>query len=42
LVIVKKNSDHDDRFALEAERHQGMSAAEAIVLGCLLRVSFLP
>ena len=37
MGIVKKNAIMMIDFALEAERHQGMSAAEAIVQACLLR-----
>jgi multidrug efflux pump len=35
--IVKKNAIMMIDFALEAERHQGMSPDEAIVQACLLR-----
>jgi multidrug efflux pump len=37
MGIVKKNAIMMIDFALEAERHQGMSAADAIVQACLLR-----
>jgi multidrug efflux pump len=37
MGIVKKNAIMMIDFALEAERHQGMSASEAIVQACLLR-----
>lgn len=37
MGIVKKNAIMMIDFALEAERHQGMSADEAIVQACLLR-----
>jgi multidrug efflux pump len=37
MGIVKKNAIMMIDFALEAERHQGMSANEAIVQACLLR-----
>ena len=37
MGIVKKNAIMMIDFALEAERHQGMSAEEAIVQACLLR-----
>jgi multidrug efflux pump len=37
MGIVKKNAIMMIDFALEAERHQGMSAPEAIVQACLLR-----
>jgi multidrug efflux pump len=37
MGIVKKNAIMMIDFALEAERHQGMSATEAIVQACLLR-----
>ena len=37
MGIVKKNAIMMIDFALEAERHQGMSAYEAIVQACLLR-----
>ena len=37
MGIVKKNAIMMIDFALEAERHQGMSAMEAIVQACLLR-----
>jgi multidrug efflux pump len=37
MGIVKKNAIMMIDFALEAERHQGMSAQEAIVQACLLR-----
>jgi multidrug efflux pump len=37
MGIVKKNAIMMIDFALEAERHQGLSAAEAIVQACLLR-----
>ena len=37
MGIVKKNAIMMIDFALEAERHQGLSATEAIVQACLLR-----
>jgi len=37
MGIVKKNAIMMIDFALEAERHQGMSANDAIVQACLLR-----
>jgi multidrug efflux pump len=37
MGIVKKNAIMMIDFALEAERHQGMSAMDAIVQACLLR-----
>ena len=37
MGIVKKNAIMMIDFALEAERHQGMSAYDAIVQACLLR-----
>jgi multidrug efflux pump len=37
MGIVKKNAIMMIDFALEAERHQGMSATDAIVQACLLR-----
>ena len=37
MGIVKKNAIMMIDFALEAERHQGMSASDAIVQACLLR-----
>src|SRR5258705_2758613 len=37
MGIVKKNAIMMIDFALEAERHQGMSPDEAIVQACLLR-----
>ena len=37
MGIVKKNAIMMIDFALEAERHQGMSPTEAIVQACLLR-----
>ena len=37
MGIVKKNAIMMIDFALEAERHQGMPASEAIVQACLLR-----
>jgi multidrug efflux pump len=37
MGIVKKNAIMMIDFALEAERHQGMTASEAIVQACLLR-----
>jgi multidrug efflux pump len=37
MGIVKKNAIMMIDFALEAERHQGLSAYEAIVQACLLR-----
>jgi multidrug efflux pump len=37
MGIVKKNAIMMIDFALEAERHQGLSASEAIVQACLLR-----
>src|ERR1700761_5247046 len=37
MGIVKKNAIMMIDFALEAERHQGLSAADAIVQACLLR-----
>jgi multidrug efflux pump len=37
MGIVKKNAIMMIDFALEAERHQGMSAQDAIVQACLLR-----
>jgi multidrug efflux pump len=37
MGIVKKNAIMMIDFALEAERHQGMSSTEAIVQACLLR-----
>ena len=37
MGIVKKNAIVMIDFALEAERHQGMSAYDAIVQACLLR-----
>ena len=37
MGIVKKNAIMMIDFALEAERHKGMSANEAIVQACLLR-----
>jgi len=37
MGIVKKNAIMMIDFALEAERHQGLPAAEAIVQACLLR-----
>jgi multidrug efflux pump len=37
MGIVKKNAIMMIDFALEAERHRGMSASEAIVQACLLR-----
>ena len=37
MGIVKKNAIMMIDFALEAERHQGMSAPDAIVQACLLR-----
>ena len=37
MGIVKKNAIMMIDFALEAERHQGMSAEDAIVQACLLR-----
>src|SRR6202041_2182114 len=37
MGIVKKNAIMMIDFALEAERHQDMSASEAIVQACLLR-----
>lgn len=37
MGIVKKNAIMMIDFALEAERHQGMTATEAIVQACLLR-----
>ena len=37
MGIVKKNAIMMIDFALEAERHQGMSAFDAIVQACLLR-----
>src|SRR5260370_14074646 len=37
MGIVKKNAIMMIYFALEAERHQGMSANDAIVQACLLR-----
>ncbi len=37
IGIVKKNAIMMIDFALEAERHQGMSANDAIVQACLLR-----
>jgi HAE1 family hydrophobic/amphiphilic exporter-1 len=37
IGIVKKNAIMQIDFALEAERKQGMSPAEAIYQGCLVR-----
>ncbi|MBS0532223.1 MAG: efflux RND transporter permease subunit [Proteobacteria bacterium] len=37
MGIVKKNAIMMIDFALEAERHQGMSSTEAIIQACLLR-----
>ena len=37
MGIVKKNAIMMIDFALDAERHQGMAASEAIVQACLLR-----
>jgi multidrug efflux pump len=37
MGIVKKNAIMMIDFALEAERHEGLSASEAIVQACLLR-----
>ncbi len=37
MGIVKKNAIMMIDFALEAERHQGMTAYDAIVQACLLR-----
>ncbi len=37
IGIVKKNAIMQIDFALEAERHQGMSPREAIYQGCLIR-----
>src|SRR5258708_24317280 len=37
IGIVKKNAIMNDRFALGAERHQGMAALAAIIHACLLR-----
>ncbi|QOY89036.1 efflux RND transporter permease subunit [Paludibaculum fermentans] len=37
IGIVKKNAIMQIDFALDAERHQGMSAGEAIYQGCLIR-----
>jgi multidrug efflux pump len=37
MGIVKKNAIMMIDFALDAERHQGLSASEAIVQACLLR-----
>jgi multidrug efflux pump subunit AcrB len=40
IGIVKKNAIMQIDFALEAERSEGLSPADAIVKGCLIR--FVP
>jgi HAE1 family hydrophobic/amphiphilic exporter-1 len=37
IGIVKKNAIMQIDFALEAERHQGLTPAEAIYQGCIIR-----